>query len=199
VNIVDTFLTGLSAALSPESREELSLASGASTQQIAALSAAYPNCPSSLLGLVSRINGTYWQAYGDSTVSVLMLGSDVDGGEYPYYLLSIEQMLVESASALAAESIAQVYEGAILARSGLLGSHIDPSVPMGRRLCFAHCMNNGGTSILYIDFDPAPGGTVGQIVRFLHDPDNYAVIANSFDAYLQQLIEGNYRYVLDLE
>jgi len=56
-------------------------------------------------------------------------------------------------------------------------------------------MNNGGTSMLYLDFDPAPGGTVGQVVRYLHDPDSYAVIAPSFDAYLQQLIDGDYAFI----
>jgi cell wall assembly regulator SMI1 len=56
-------------------------------------------------------------------------------------------------------------------------------------------MNNGGTSMLYLDFDPAPGGTVGQVVRYLHDPDSYVVIAPSFDAYLQQLIDGGYAFI----
>ena len=56
-------------------------------------------------------------------------------------------------------------------------------------------MNNGGTSMLHLDFDPAPGGTVGQVVRYLHDPDSYAVIAPSFDAYLEQLIDGDYAFI----
>jgi cell wall assembly regulator SMI1 len=48
---------------------------------------------------------------------------------------------------------------------------------MNKRLCFSQCMNNGGTSVPYLDFDPAPGGTPGQVVRYLHDPDSYEVIA----------------------
>jgi len=55
-------------------------------------------------------------------------------------------------------------------------------------------MNNGGTSVLYIDFTPAPGGVVGQVVRFLHDPDSYAVIAVSFKAYLQGMIDGGFAF-----
>jgi cell wall assembly regulator SMI1 len=55
-------------------------------------------------------------------------------------------------------------------------------------------MNNGGTSSLFIDFNPSAFGKKGQIVRFLHDPDNYKVIANSFDDYLQMLIDGNYSF-----
>lgn len=37
----------------------------------------------------------------------------------------------------------------------------------------------------------------GQIVRYLHDPDNYQVIADSFDAYLQGLIDGDYGFLID--
>ncbi len=60
-------------------------------------------------------------------------------------------------------------------------------------------MNNGGTSRLYIDFNPSDLGVKGQIIRFLHDPDEYAVIANSFDAYLQMLIDGEYVYLSEDE
>ena len=30
---------------------------------------------------------------------------------------------------------------------------------------------------------------------FLHDPDEYKVIANSFDEYLQDLIDGNFNFL----
>ena len=63
-------------------------------------------------------------------------------------------------------------------------------VPLNERLCFADCMNNGGTSSLYIDFTPNEAGQVGQVVRYVHDPDSFEVIAASFEDYLQQLIEG---------
>jgi hypothetical protein len=33
------------------------------------------------------------------------------------------------------------------------------------------------------------------VVRYLHDPDSYAVIAPSFDAYLQQLIDRDYSFL----
>ena len=50
-------------------------------------------------------------------------------------------------------------------------------------------MNNGGTSKLFIDFSPSEKGKKGQIVRYLHDPDEIAVIADSFDEYLEKLME----------
>lgn len=93
------------------------------------------------------------------------------------------------------DSIRSIYEEWLDDEPEILGDGIDADLPMNRRLCFSHCMNNGGTSMLYLDFDPAPGGCVGQVVRYLHDPDSYAVIAPSFDAYLQQLIDGDYAFI----
>ena len=58
-----------------------------------------------------------------------------------------------------------------------------------RWLHFSDCMNNGGTSQLFIDFSPSEKGVKGQVVRFLHDPDEIAVIADSFDEYLEKLME----------
>jgi cell wall assembly regulator SMI1 len=56
-------------------------------------------------------------------------------------------------------------------------------------------MNNGGTSQLFIDFSPLGGGQVGQVIRYLHDPDSYAVIADGFEEYLQSLFNGGYAFV----
>ncbi len=74
--------------------------------------------------------------------------------------------------------------------NGLLG---------GTYIHFSVCMNNGGTSRLYIDFNPSDRGVCGQIVRYLHDPDEYKVIADSFDEYLQLLIDNEFIYLWDEE
>jgi hypothetical protein len=125
-----------------------------------------------------------------------MLGSDV--GHYPYYLRSVEQIFEDTAQWDSwGESIRSIYEEWLEEDPDILGAGIDADLPMGQRLCFSHCCNNGGTSVLYLDFDPAPGGTVGQVVRYLHDPDSYAVIAPGFDAYLEQLIEGGYLFMAE--
>lgn len=55
----------------------------------------------------------------------------------------------------------------------LVGDGIDPNLPLSNWLCFSDCMNNGGTSNLFIDFNPARRGIAGQIVRYLHDPDSF--------------------------
>ena len=56
-------------------------------------------------------------------------------------------------------------------------------------------INNGGLSALYIDMTPSSKGTVGQIVMFLHDPDTFMVIADSFDEYLEKIIDSDFRFI----
>ena len=56
-------------------------------------------------------------------------------------------------------------------------------------------MNNGGTSQLYIDFNPTKEGIKGQIIRYVHDPDECKVIAASFGEYLKYLIDNKYEFV----
>ncbi|WP_314773351.1 SMI1/KNR4 family protein [Capnocytophaga sputigena] len=46
-----------------------------------------------------------------------------------------------------------------------------------------------------MDFSPSATGKVGQIVRFLHDPDEMVVIADSFDDYLKMLMKNSYCFV----
>lgn len=62
-------------------------------------------------------------------------------------------------------------------------------------LLFLNCMNNGGASQLFIDFTLSKEGKVGQIVRYLHVPDNIIVIADSFDEFLEQIINSNYKFI----
>ena len=62
-------------------------------------------------------------------------------------------------------------------------------------LHFSDCMNNAGTSQLFIDFSPSEKGVKGQIVRFLHDPDEIGVVADSFDEYLEELIESGLDFI----
>lgn len=195
MSLVDTYLAGLRKALPAERLNELKHAHGASTADVQRLNDRYPLCPASLLELLGQIDGTHYRDYPDGRVMVLVLGSDVF--EYPYYLSSIAQILEESDTYT--RSIAQIYAGYLDEEPDLVGPGIDISLGMHERLCFSHCMNNGGSSKLYIDFNPVAGGNVGQVVRYLHDPDSYNVIAPSFDHYLQQLIDENYAFVFEDE
>ena len=117
-------------------------------------------------------------------------GSDVF--KYPYYLKSVDQILEEDSYG---RSIRDIYEDYMDDMPELIEGPIDPDIKIDTWLCFSDCMNNGGTSSLYIDFSPAPGGTKGQIVRFLHDPDCYKVIARCFDEYLEGLIKDGYAFI----
>ncbi len=64
-------------------------------------------------------------------------------------------------------------------------------------LHFSDCMNNGGTSQLFIDFSPSAKGKKGQVLRYLHDSDELVVAADSFDAYLQMLMDNAYDFVTE--
>ncbi|WVU50065.1 SMI1/KNR4 family protein [Fusobacterium nucleatum] len=42
---------------------------------------------------------------------------------------------------------------------------------------------------------PSEKGVKGQIVRYLHDPDEIEVIADSFDEYLEKLMEHDLDFI----
>lgn len=191
MNLVERFLSGLIPRLPADDAAQWAHVQGASAEDLQGLRAQWPKVPDSLLALLSRVDGTHFREYPKGEVCVLMLGSDV--GDYPYYLRSVAQIFEDQQQW--DDSIRSIYEEWLEEEPEILGAGIDADLPMSRRLCFSHCMNNGGTSMLYLDFDPAPGGSVGQVVRYLHDPDSYTVIAPSFDAYLQQLIDGGYAFI----
>ena len=71
----------------------MEIAEGISEEDKAALLAEYPDFPPSLMEILERIDGTYYRQYGKEEVTVFFFGSDVDRGEYPYYLFSAQNML----------------------------------------------------------------------------------------------------------
>ena len=117
-DIVETYLKGLLEHLSEDDRVELSYTFGATDRELSRLKHRYPQCPESLLQLLARINGTYWQKYGDHEISVLILGSDVY--EYPYYLKSVDQIL--DGDGLSG-SIREIYAKYIDNMPDLIGEH----------------------------------------------------------------------------
>lgn len=196
MELVKKFLTGLKSALPPDELKELDVATGAGIEDINELKLKYPKCPKSLIYLLQNIDGTYWRQYGEKKISVCILASDVSGGSYPYYLMSVQQMLESSQED---EDVSYLLED-----EEEDDEVVDPKINLegllsGTYIHFADCMNNGGTSRLYIDFNPSDKGICGQIVRYLHDPDEYKVIADSFDEYLQDLIDNDFIYLKDEE
>ena len=165
---------------------------GASDEDLARLKALFPEAPQSLLELLGYADGTYHRMYGDTMISLYFLGSALE--EYPYFLLSSEEMTEDKA-------LAQEWY------SDYIDRKFDPTdIPIDDRvidnsakmkwLHFADCMNNGGTSQLFIDFSPSESGKSGQVVMFVHDPDSIEVIADSFDEYLEGLISGGFDFIL---
>ena len=83
------------------------------------------------------------------------------------------------------------------------GVYIDDKITSQSRsikwLPFSDCMNNGGPSQLFLDFSPSKKGKNGQVVRFLHDPDELRVIAESFEDYLNILMDNGYDFISEVE
>ncbi|XRD26736.1 SMI1/KNR4 family protein [Lysinibacillus fusiformis] len=179
--------------LPQEEQQQLQKANGATDAQIESLLEIFPQSPQSFIELLQDVNGTYHCKHGQETISVLVLGSDL--GDYPYYLKAVEQILADAQHQR--ETIFERYQDFLEYVD--IDKRVNMHVPLNERLCFADCMNNGGTSSLYLDFSPAEGGKMGQVVRYVHDPDSFEVIASSFDEYLQQLVEGEYEFTAHYE
>lgn len=199
MHLIKTYLKGLEKAyIENDQKEEwadfIATVHGATNEDLEAIQKRYPEVPQSLLELLKAIDGTYWRTYGDKKVTFFLLGSDVF--EYPYYLLSAKQIVESADSAIQYydDYIDRVYDPEDVYMSDRI-HNVSSEVNW---LHFSDCMNNGGTSQLFIDFTPSEKGVKGQIVRFLHDPDEFEVIADSFDDYLQKGIDGDFAFITPL-
>lgn len=192
MELVNQFLNGVRSALPADELEELNKASGATEEDIATLKSKYPDCPESLISLLESIDGTYWRKYGDSEIAVCILGSGEEDDTYPYYLMSAIQMLESSKEEEDVSYLLEYDEEAVDPKMN------QDALLLGKYIHFSDCMNNGGTSRLYIDFNPTEKGVSGQIIRYIHDPDEYEVVADSFDEYLQNLIDGGFIYLEEI-
>ena len=197
MTLVEQYLEGLKQAYIDNGGEEawqnlMATAHGATEADLQVLRNRYPQVPESLLDLLRRIDGTYWREYEKGTVSDLILGADEAMGDYPYYLLSAEQIVATQNEPFDfyADYINREYE-----EVEIDNRITSDASQLHNWLHFSDCMNNGGTSQLFIDFSPSAIGKVGQVVRFLHDPDEMVVIANSFDDYLKMLMKNGYCFV----
>ena len=197
MTLVEQYLEGLKQAYIDNGGEEawqnlMDTAHGATDADLQALRNRYPQVPESLLDLLRRIDGTYWRKYEKGTICDLILGADEDMGDYPYYLLSAKQIVETQNEAFDfyADYINREYE-----EVEIDNRITSDASQLHNWLHFSDCMNNGGTSQLFIDFSPSAIGKVGQVVRFLHDPDEMVVIADSFDDYLKMLMKNGYCFV----
>ncbi len=194
MNIAQKYVEGLKKAYYDNRAEKQwvdfeRIVHGASKDNMEKLRMLYPDIPDSLIQLLDIVDGTYWREYDGKKITFYFLGSDLE--EYPYYLLSVEQMLKKDFDWLN-DYIDRKFEGCVEVDERII-DHAE-------NMCWLHfsdCMNNGGSSQLFIDFFPSSKGTKGQIVRYLHDPDEIEVIADSFDEYLQMLMDDGYDFITE--
>ena len=165
---------------------------GASAEDLNDLQARFPDVPPSLLNL--EITESAYMESPDQLVGAVMelRRAGFTDYHYPYYLLSARQMAEShKVSAYYADYINRVFDP----EDVLIDAQIIDRADELDWLHFSDCMNNGGTSQLFIDFSPSKQGTKGQIVCTLHDPDEIYVLADSFEDYLQMLIDQHCAFV----
>ena len=201
MGVVQDYLTGLELAYNKHGGQALwqdfkSRIHGASADDIAKLTAKFPFIPTSLIELLQFVDGTYWRAYQGEEIAFFMFGSIPDEFTYPCYLNSCQQMLAGDDEAA---HLAEYINRDVDPDWGVdIDDRIIEDFNQVKWLHLADCMNNGGTSQLFIDFSPSKTGKVGQVVMYLHDPDELTVIADSFDEYLQKLIDTDFAFVADV-
>ena len=163
MTLVEQYLEGLKQAYIDNGGEEawqklIATAHGATEADLQLLRNRYPQVPESLLDLLRHIDGTYWRKYEKGTICDLILGADETMGDYPYYLLSAEQIVATQNEAFDfyADYINGEYEVPIDERITRDASQLH------NWLHFSDCMNNGGTTQLFIDFSPSAIGRAGQ-------------------------------------
>lgn len=141
----------------------------------------YPKTPASLLSLLEFSDGT----------DIYFLGSDVDKGTYPYYLLPVKDMF--ESEDMIRKNYSDFIDSSV--KEFKVDDRITDDLKNVKWIHFADCMNNGGTSQLFIDLTPSNKGVKGQIIRYLHDPDSLEVIANSFDEYLNRQVKMGLKFI----
>lgn len=174
----------------------MDIANGITIENKKELISEFPEIPESLINILEKIDGTYYRKYGNEEVTYYFFGSDVDKGEYPYYLFSAKDILENKDSA---SNFGDLFYYFLEEPDEIYGPFVDEKIQMNadklKWLNFSDCMNNGGTSSLFIDFTPSPKGIKGQIIRYLHDPDELKVIANSFDEFLDMLMNNEFKFI----
>lgn len=196
MNTAEKYIIGLKEAYLDNNGKEIwdhfeKIKHGANKEDIAKIKEVYPDVPEALINLLEYVDGTYWREYAGEEITLYFLGSDVE--EYPYYLLSSKEMVQNKdiATKYYSDYIERKYD----ADEVEIDEKITDKSATVKWLHFSDCMNNGGTSQLFIDFSPSKKGKKGQIVRFLHDPDEFAVIADSFEEYLKRIIDNEYDFI----
>ncbi len=145
----------------------------------------FPKTPQSLLDLFEFTDGSDYRHFEGTVHKVL--GSDMEG--LPYYLMSSSKIIEDP------NFVKDCFDYLEKENYDIFDERIDNN--NFNWLHFADDVaNNGGISQLFIDFSPSKSGKIGQIIRYSHDAEELVVIADSFDEYLQQIIDSKFKFLL---
>ncbi len=150
MNIAQTYVEGLKKAYYEKGGGNVwnhfeNVMHGAAKEDLEQLKGVYPDIPDSLLRLLEIVDGTYWRKYADEKIALPFLGSDVE--EYPYFLLSAQQMIETKDDFLTWGDYLIDWEFDDVP----VDEGISDDLGKLNWLHFSDCVNNGGTSQLFID------------------------------------------------
>lgn len=196
LSLVERYIVGLKKAYMERGGESKwntfeAVVEGAPEEQLRIIQELYPKVPNSLLELLRYVDGTYYREYKGHKILLYFLGSNLE--EYPYYLLSSQEIIENQMEAT--EYYSEYVNREFDPEDVWMDDKIIDNAEKMKWLHFSDCMNNGGTSQLFLDFSPSKSGKVGQVVMYVHDPDRMEVIADSFDAYLEKMISGEFDFI----
>lgn len=196
MSIATQYIEGLKQAYSSNEAQEYwqdfdKLVHGVSVEDTENLKKRFPKIAESLIELLQFVDGTDWRTYKDKELAFIFLGSTL--GDYPYYIHSAQQMLDGDRDI---EFLKDYINRDLDPEWGItIDEKIIDDFTQVNWLHFSNCINNGGSSQLFVDFSPSDKGKIGQVVMYVHDPDELVVIADSFDDYLQNLINDGFSFI----
>jgi len=181
-NLINNYINGLMEQYSDEEKNDFKLITPAPNEKIDLLRSIYPNIPVEIIQLLKKINGSSGE-YKGNYVRLDFFKDGYDDGII-YEFCSVDEMLEHTkidASWLDIYKSELVSKSDILEDEELFSEEIKVEAPIKDRLIFAQT----DYSNLYIDFNPSKLGTTGQIISYIHDPDMYQVVHDSFSEFLK--------------
>lgn len=189
--LICSYIQGLLNSYNDLDKEHFKLIKPASNEKIDLLRSLYPNIPNELIGLLNIVNGSKLTVTGYcSSLDFFQLYPDTDD-DTRYMFCTIEEMLEHEAEgdyswiSLFSEETSDWDEHDL---QEIFSDEVNPHTLVRERILFA--VND--YSQLYIDFNPSEHGKVGQIVAYMHDPESYFQIAESFSDFMQSHIDSNF-------
>ena len=187
-DIVNDYINGLIKA-HKEKNKDINLITHASENEIKRIRNLYPDVPEDFIDFISKTDGVTVDKDGFSHRPSLF---SIYEGHVTYRMVSINEIIHDAESGDI--TLAEIYpwfldEDADDDESACV--EMDLHARIGDRILFAE---NSGVYALYIDLKPSKLGTVGQIISYVHDPDSYSLVCNSFSDLLKQSVDSDFKY-----